>query len=161
MRGEKMTAFVSKNIFRNLRVAIFVSSVFGSVAFPLMAETWECTVIKKKSQKSMPSEVTIKNDPNSGRVLILDDFSRSFGRPVIAGRVLEDNAKRQIVSWVLDGLPVGSIENDYKSFKSTKMTFRAIRIKANNSLKVIAHPGTWANFQSFARGGKNSCRLKK
>jgi hypothetical protein len=141
--------------------ALFVLGCVGGIASPVMAETWECTVIKKKSQKSMPSEVTIKNDPNSGRILISDDFSRSFGRPVIAGRLLEDNVKRQIVSWVLDGLPVGSIENDYKSFKSTKITFRAIRIKANNSLKVIAYPGTWANFQSFARGGKNSCRLKK
>ncbi|GEM_PF-5766751 len=116
-----------KSVLLRSGIATFTTFIF---AMPVVAETWECVVDKTKRQDRLPSSVTIQVNAETGEILVMDDVSKSWGRPVVVGRMITDNAKRQTISWTIDGLPGINLVKPL-NFPYTRMYFMATRYKAN------------------------------
>ena len=147
-----------RKLLKNLRFVIIAVVAFTGVASPLLAETWECVVDKAKRQDRLPSSVTIQVNAETGEILEMDDLSKSWGRPVVVGRMITDNAKRQTIGWSVEG-----VDRRFESgpnFRVSEVSFKATINKSEQKLKIMSRPRTGGDYAKFEQISKGSCRKK-
>jgi hypothetical protein len=148
-----------RKLLKSLRFVIVAGIGFNGVVSPLMAETWECVVPFTKNADYLPTQLTFELSDDRTSVLVADNVSKSFGRSAIKGSFLTDNAKRQRITWRIDGLQ-GQRLSSYYNTSYNRLDFTATRFKETGKMFITSKPHIHTSVDLTVRSQKGKCALR-
>jgi len=134
---------------KKLLMAIMLAGL--AVPTAVSAETYICKIKPRTKGNWIPETLAIDFDPQTGDVIVNDEYIMHYHGKPVAGKVVANNSKRITFTWILP-----SVKNS-QGQTALRFNFRASYLKNSRKMIVTSNPSGYSN--NFR--GDGTCEFEK